>query len=195
MNELIVIGGSAGALEALLVLVPALADELIAPIVIAIHLAANQRNLVPNLLRNVTRRTVVEAEDKAPLEPRSIYIAPPNYHLLVERTGSLALSVDEVVNFSRPSIDVLFESAAEAFGTRCTGVLLSGANDDGARGLQRIADAGGRAYVQAPASASQPTMPNAGLQRLGGRARVFQLVELARALGAIAMLPSPEGQP
>lgn len=194
MNELIVIGGSAGALEALLALLPALSDDVIAPIAIAIHLGPNQRNLVPDLLRNVTKRTVVEAEDKAQLESRFVYVAPPNYHLLVERTRSLALSVDDVVNFSRPSIDVLFESAADAYRTRCTGVLLSGANDDGARGLQRIADAGGRAYVQAPASANQPTMPDAGLRRLGPRARVFPIPELAQALAPSAMR-SYEGRP
>lgn len=193
MNELIVIGGSAGALEALLALLPALSDEVIAPIAIAIHLGPNQRNLVPDLLRNVTKRTVVEAEDKAQLEPRFVYVAPPNYHLLIERTRSLALSVDDVVNFSRPSIDVLFESAADAYRTHCTGVLLSGANDDGARGLQRIADAGGRAYIQAPASAHQPTMPDAGLRRLGPRARVFPIPELAQALAPRASL-SYEGR-
>jgi two-component system chemotaxis response regulator CheB len=195
MNELIVIGGSAGALEALLVLVPALADDLVAPIAIAIHLGANQRNLVPDLLRRVTWRTTVEAEDKQPLEPRFIYIAPPNYHLLVERTGTLALSVDDAVNFSRPSIDVLFESAADAYRTRCTGVLLSGANEDGARGLQRIADAGGRAYVQAPACANHPTMPDAGLRRLGPRARVFPIPELARALASTMIAPYSERRP
>ena len=195
MNELIVIGGSAGALEALLVLVPALSDELVAPIAIAIHLGANQRNLVPDLLRKVTRRSVVEAEDKQPLEPRFIYIAPPNYHLLVERAGTLSLSVDEVVNFSRPSIDVLFESAADAFRVRCTGVLLSGANDDGARGLQRIADAGGRAFIQAPASANHSVMPDAGLRRLGPRARVYPIPELARALSPVTSVAYSEGRP
>jgi two-component system chemotaxis response regulator CheB len=194
MNELIVIGGSAGALEALLALVPALSDEVVSPIAIALHLGANQRNLVPDLLRKVTRRSVVEAEDKQPLEPRFIYVAPPNYHLLIERTHTLALSVDEFVNFSRPSIDVLFESAADAYRTGCTGVLLSGANEDGARGLQRIADAGGRAYVQAPASASQPTMPDAGLRRLGPRARVFPIPELARALAPSMIASYSEGR-
>jgi len=195
MNDLIVIGGSAGAIEALLALVPALPDDVVTPIAIALHLGANQRNLVPELLRKVTRRTVVEAEDKQLIEPRFIYVAPPNYHLLVERTGTLALSVDDVVNFSRPSIDVLFESAADAYRTRCTGVLLSGANEDGARGLQRIADAGGRAYVQAPASACQPTMPDAGLRRLGPRARVFPIPELAQALGPSATFSYREDRP
>jgi len=194
MSDLIVIGGSAGALEALLMLVPALSDELATPIAITIHIGANQRSLVAELLRKVTSRGVVEAEDKQPLEPRFVYIAPPNYHLLVERTATLALSVDDVVNFSRPSIDVLFESAADAFRTRCTGVLLSGANDDGARGLQRIADSGGRAFIQAPASANHPTMPEAALRRLGARARVFSIPELARALSGGAPVAYSEGR-
>jgi len=195
MTDLIVIGGSAGALEALLMLVPALSDELATPIAIAIHIGANQRSLVAELLRKVTSRGVVEAEDKQPLEPHFVYIAPPNYHLLVERTGTLALSVDDVVNFSRPSIDVLFESAADAFRTRCTGVLLSGANDDGARGLQRISDSGGRAFIQAPGSANHPTMPEAALHRLGARARVFSIPELARALSNTAPVTYSEGRP
>ena len=195
MNDLIVIGGSAGALEALLMLVPLLSYDLATPIAIAIHLGANQRNLVPELLRKVTSRSVVEAEDKQPLEPHFIYIAPPNYHLLVERTATLALSVDDVVNFSRPSIDVLFESAADAYRTHCIGTLLSGANDDGARGLQRIADGGGRAYIQAPASANHPTMPDAALRRLGPRARVFSIPELARALSPCIPVAYSEGRP
>ncbi|MEO8554578.1 MAG: chemotaxis protein CheB, partial [Kofleriaceae bacterium] len=167
LTDLIVIGGAAGALEALLALVPLISEQCAAPIAIALHLGANQRNLVPELLRSAGRRPAFEAEDKQPLEPRTIYVAPPNYHLLIERSGTLALSVDEVVNFSRPSIDVLFESAADAFRNRVSGVLLSGANDDGARGLERIAALGGRAYVQAPASAAHATMPDAALRRLG----------------------------
>ncbi|HEY0252679.1 MAG TPA: chemotaxis protein CheB, partial [Kofleriaceae bacterium] len=124
---------------------------------------------------------------KQPLRPNEIYVAPPNYHLLIERTRSLALSVDDVVNFSRPSIDVLFESAADAYGPRCAGVILSGANDDGARGLARIATHGGKAFVQAPGTAGQPAMPTAALVRLGDRAQVMSIPELANAL---ARLPS-----
>ena len=164
MNELIVIGGSAGALEALLALVPALADDVTAPIAIAIHLGANQRNLVPDLLRKATWRTCVEAEDKQPLEPRHIYVAPPNYHLLVERTATLALSVDDAVNFSRPSIDVLFESAADVYAERAIGIVLTGASADGAAGLARIKDRGGVAIVQDPDDAEAYTMPAAAIR-------------------------------
>lgn len=195
MIELIVIGGSAGALEALLVLVPALPDELTVPLVIVLHLGHTQKNLVPDILHHVTRRAVVEANDKQPLRANHIYIAPPNYHLLVERTRALALSVDEPVYYSRPSIDVLFDSAADAYGANCAGVLLSGANEDGARGLERIADAGGRVFVQAPVTASQPTMPAAAARRLGDRAIVMTMPEMAKALARIGAHAYGEDRP
>jgi two-component system, chemotaxis family, protein-glutamate methylesterase/glutaminase len=195
MIELVVIGGSSGALEALLVLVPALPDELTVPLVVVLHLGHTQKNLVPAILRNVTSRTVVEAEDKQPLRAGQIYVAPPNYHLLVERTRTLALSVDEPINFSRPSIDVLFESAADAYGAHCVGVLLSGANEDGAQGLERIADAGGRAFVQSPVTASQPTMPAAAARRLGDRAVVMTMPDVAKALARMATAAYVEERP
>ena len=195
MIELVVIGGSAGALEGLVALVPALPDAFTAPLVITLHLGATQRNLVPDILRNVTRRPVAEAEDKLSLAAGNMYVAPPNYHLLVERTGSLALSVDDIVNYSRPSIDVLFESAADAYGPRCAGVLLSGANDDGARGLERIVATGGRAFVQVPASATHPTMPEAAMRRLGDRARVVTIPDLADALAQFGVATYREDHP
>jgi two-component system chemotaxis response regulator CheB len=188
--ELVVIGGSAGALEPLLALVPLLPD-LHVPIVVALHLGANQRNLLPDIIAAVTRRTVTEVEDKQPLEPDFIYIAPPNYHVLVERTGTLALSVDDAVNYSRPSIDVLFESAAAAFGSRCVGVLLSGANS----GLARIVDAGGQALIQDPATAQHPTMPAAAVVRLGARGTALAVAALAKALASLATAPYGEVAP
>jgi two-component system, chemotaxis family, protein-glutamate methylesterase/glutaminase len=195
MIELVVIGGSSGALEALLALVPALPDQVTVPLVVVLHLGHVQKNLVPEILRNVTSRPVVEADDKQPLRAGHIYIAPPNYHLLVERTRTLALSVDEPINFSRPSIDVLFESAADAYGPHCVGILLSGANDDGAKGLERIVDAGGRAFVQAPVTASQPTMPAAAARRLGDRAVVMTLPDVAKALARMATAAYVEERP
>jgi two-component system chemotaxis response regulator CheB len=195
MIELVVIGGSSGALEALRVLVRALPDELTVPLVVVLHLGQVQRNLVPEILRNVTSRPVVEADDKQPLRAGHIYVAPPNYHLLVERTRTLALSVDEPVNFSRPSIDVLFESAADAYGARCIGVLLSGANEDGSKGLECITDAGGHAFVQAPVTASQPTMPAAAARRLGDRAVVMTMPDVAAALARMAAATYVEDRP
>jgi len=180
MSEVIVIGGSAGALEPLLALVAALPPAFATPIVVVVHLAPGQPSLIPELLARAGR-PAAEVDDKQPLERGTIVVAPPNYHVLLERDATLSLSVDEPVLFSRPSIDVLFESAAIAFGRRATGVVLSGANDDGADGLARIAAAGGSAFVQDPASAEHPTMPAAALHRVP-HARALSIPDLARHL-------------
>jgi two-component system chemotaxis response regulator CheB len=186
--ESIVVGGSAGALEALLVILPALPEEVSCPIVIVLHLPPAQPSLVPEILSRVCARAVHEAEDKAPLRDQTIYVAAPNYHLLIERNRSLALSVDEPVHHSRPAIDVLFESAADAYGPAVAGLVLSGANQDGAEGLCQIRQAGGVAIVQAPATASSPMMPETAMRRVGPSARVVRLVDLgaflARLVGA-----------
>jgi two-component system, chemotaxis family, protein-glutamate methylesterase/glutaminase len=176
--EIVVIGGSAGALEPLLDIVRTLPRELTAPVAVVLHMGARQPSQVPYLLGRVTTRPVREPDDKEPLVPGTVYIAPPNYHMLIERSGSIALSVDEPVNFSRPSIDVLFESAAEAYGAGVVGLVLSGANHDGAQGLRRIAEAGGVALVQAPASAEHAVMPAAALECVP---RAHQLAEAAIA--------------
>ncbi len=164
--DLIVIGGSAGALEPLLEIVGQLPAELAAPLAVVVHLRPGQPSLVPGLLADATSRAIREPEDKEPLLPHTIYVAPPNYHMLVERRRSIALSVDDPVNFSRPSIDVLFESAADAFGAGVIGLVLSGANVDGAAGLARIAGAGGIALVQHLASAAYPAMPEAAARQV-----------------------------
>jgi len=186
--EAIVIGGSAGALDALLAIVPALPEEVSCPIVIVLHLPPAQPSLVPEILSRVCTRAVHEAEDKAPLRDQTIYVAAPNYHLLIERNRSLSLSIDEPVHHSRPAIDVLFESAADAYGPAVAGLVLSGANQDGADGLCQIWQAGGVAIVQAPATASSPMMPETAMRRVGPSARVVRLVDLgaflARLVGA-----------
>ena len=164
--DLLVIGGSAGALEPLMTILGSLPDELEMPVALVLHLAPRQPSLMPQLLTRTSTRRVREPEDKEPLEKRTIYVAPPNYHMLVESDGAtIALSVDDPVQFSRPSIDVLFESAAEAFGARTCGIVLSGSNADGADGLARISAAGGLAIVQAPATAIHDAMPRAAAQR------------------------------
>jgi two-component system chemotaxis response regulator CheB len=131
---------------------------------------------------------VREAEDKAPLCDGTIYVAAPNYHLLIERDRSLSLSIGEPVHHSRPAIDVLFASAADAYGPAVAGLVLSGANQDGAEGLFQIRQAGGVAIVQAPATASSPMMPDAALRRVGPATHVVPLGDLgaflARLLGA-----------
>ena len=132
------------------------------------------------LLGAVTRLNVCDADDKQPLERGYVYLAPPDYHLLVEGTH-LALSVESPVAFSRPSIDVLLESAGEEYGDRCVGVVLTGANDDGARGLARIRELGGAAIVQDPATAERPEMPRAALRAVPD-ADVLPLEEIAPRL-------------
>ena len=175
----IVIGGSAGALDVLLELCGGLPDALTAPIVIVLHLQASQPSLVPELLARACRRPVREVEDKLALLPCTVYVAPPNYHVLVERAATLALSVDPPVHFSRPSIDVLFESAADGFGAGVVGVVLSGANEDGAAGLARIRGAGGAAVIQDPKTAMHPTMPAAAVAAVAGHAQVVSIAELS----------------
>jgi|HubBroStandDraft_6_1064221.scaffolds.fasta_scaffold66088_3 two-component system chemotaxis response regulator CheB len=180
--RIIVIGGSAGALDGLLAILPALPAAFEIPIVVVVHLAPNQQSLVPGVLERATALRVVEIEDKQPLAAATVHVAPANYHVLVERDGTLALSVDEPVHFSRPSLDVLFESAARAFGDAVVGVVLSGANEDGAHGLWRVADAGGLALIQDAATARHSIMPNAALGQLGTRARVLPPAKLAACL-------------
>ncbi len=160
--DAIVIGGSAGSVNALSVLMPALPTEV--PTFVVVHVPANRPSSLAEVLGAATGRTTREAEDKERPEPGCIYFAPPGYHLLIETDRCLALSVDETVCFSRPSIDVLFETAASAFGERLLGILLTGASPDGAQGLKCIHEAGGVSVVQDPASAEAPTMPNAAIE-------------------------------
>lgn len=183
--DVILIGGSAGALDGLLAILPALPESFDIPIAIVVHLSPTQPNLVPQLLQRATHRRVIEIDDKQPLCRGTVHVAPPNYHVLVERDRTLSLSVDEPVNFSRPSIDVLFESAAIALRAGVTAILLSGANEDGAAGLVRIADAGGLALVQDPATSRHATMPTSGIERLRGRAHVLPLGNIATFLSGL----------
>ena len=145
-------------------LLKALPPDLDAALVVAQHRGPESHpTAFRSLLGAVTRLNVCDADDKQPLERGYAYLAPPDYHLLVEGSH-LALSVESPVAFSRPSIDVLLESAAEEYRSRCVGVVLTGANDDGARGLARIRELGGAAVVQDPATAERPEMPRAALR-------------------------------
>jgi two-component system, chemotaxis family, protein-glutamate methylesterase/glutaminase len=160
---IIAIGGSAGALEALVELLPLLPANLEAPVVIVLHQAADRDSELASALAAHCALRVCDADDKMALRGGCLYVAPPDYHLLLERGGTLALSSDEPVHFSRPSIDVLFESAALAFGDRAAGILLSGASADGAAGLALIKARGGRTCVQSPDTARVATMPREAL--------------------------------
>jgi two-component system chemotaxis response regulator CheB len=179
--EAVVIGASAGALEALTNLLPGLPAEYRLPILIVVHLPADRTSLLAQLLRARCAIRVHEAEDKEPIEPGVAYFAPPDYHLLVEQNKRLSLSGDEPVLFSRPSIDVLFESAADAYGGGLIGVVLTGANGDGANGLRAVVEAGGVAVVQEPGSAYASAMPLAAIAACPD-ARVLPVKEIAAYL-------------
>lgn len=161
--DVIVIGASAGAVEALNKLLPSLAPGFRMPIIIVVHLPPDRRSAMADLFRAKCALDVREAEDKEAIVAGTIYFAPPDYHLLVEADRNFSLSCDAPVLFSRPSIDVLFESAADAFGPRVIGIVLTGANGDGARGLKAIIEAGGHGIVQTPSSAFASAMPEAAL--------------------------------
>lgn len=165
--SVIAIGGSAGAIDALMCLLPRLPATLRASVVVVLHLPRDKPSLLVNIFAPRCALAVREAQPGEPLEPGSICFAPPDYHLLLDSGPSTRLSVDAPVQHSRPSIDVMFESAADLLGTSLIGVLLSGANSDGAKGLRAISDAGGVAMVQSPASASSTPMPLAALAALG----------------------------
>lgn len=164
--DAIVVGGSSGGIDALLYMLPALPATLRAAVLVVMHLPRDRPSLLAEIFRHRCGLPLKEAHDKDAIAPGTVYFAPPDYHLLVDAGPRLALSVDAPVHFSRPSIDVLFESAADQYGERLLGILLSGANEDGARGLQAIAAAGGLVVVQDPASASMPAMPQAALARV-----------------------------
>ena len=177
--DLVVIGCSWGGLAAACTLLEALPADFDVPIVIVQH-RSEAPSVLSELLSRHTRRAVVEPDDKAELQAGHVYVAPPGYHLLLDRTG-FSLATEGPVHYSRPSVDVLFESAAGAFGSRMAAVVLTGANDDGAAGLRRVAAAGGLALVQDPGTAERATMPEAALAAVP-TALVADVPGLARLL-------------
>jgi two-component system, chemotaxis family, protein-glutamate methylesterase/glutaminase len=170
--DLVVIGGSAGAIEVLRQLLAQLTEKISFAVAIVIHLPAEGPIVLHQILAGPGTPPMKVAEDKDPIVPGTIYFAPPDYHLLVERGGTFALSLDERIHFSRPAVDALFESAADAYGERLLGLILSGANTDGAAGLKAVAEAGGLALVQALETAEMSTMPAAALQAAPGSVEV-----------------------
>jgi two-component system chemotaxis response regulator CheB len=187
--EIVVVGTSWGGLSALRELIVGLPGSLGLPVVVIQHRHKQSDHLLTTLLQDETSLCVCEVEDKAPMTAGNVYVAPADYHLLVE-PGFFSLSMDEPVRFSRPSIDVTFESAADAYGARTVGVVLTGANADGSIGLRRIVSRGGLALVQSPATAESPTMPQAAIKAVP-EARVLTIAEIA---AAIAALPAPAGK-
>lgn len=177
--EAIVIGASSGGVETLMALLPALPASLEAVVMVVLHLPRDRHSLLPGLFGPRCALPVTEPNDKDPLVPGTIYVAPPDYHFLVGENRAVVLTVDEPVNFSRPSIDRLFESAADVYGEALLGVVLTGANTDGAAGLAAVHEAGGLALVQRPADAKTPVMPEAALKACPGAAQ-FTVAELTR---------------
>jgi len=157
--KLLVIGGSAGSLEVILKLLPRLRENLDLAIAIVLHRKSGGDYALSDLLASRTQLPVKDIEDKQPLEKGCIHVAPPDYHLLFEKDNTLSLDYSEKVNYSRPSIDVSFESASEIFGPGLACLLLSGANADGAKGLAAVKAAGGIVIVQNPGTAESPFMP------------------------------------
>ena len=155
----LVIGGSAGSLNILFKFLPKLRHDLSFPIILVVHRKAGKEEMLTELLASKTLLKVKEAQEKETLEPSVLYIAPPSYHLLVEKDLTLSLDASEKVNFSRPSIDVSFESAADTFEEGLVALLLSGANSDGTNGLKRVKEKGGITLIQDPDSAQIPFMP------------------------------------
>lgn len=158
-SGLIVIGGSAGSLDVILRLLPLLKPTMKVPVIIVLHRKISDENILAELLAAKTLLPVKEVEDGDRLVAGTVYIAPADYHLLVEKQGGLSLDASEKINYSRPSIDVTFESAAEAWGEKLTAIILSGANADGSEGMKIVKRNGGICLAQNPATASNAYMP------------------------------------
>jgi two-component system, chemotaxis family, protein-glutamate methylesterase/glutaminase len=182
--ELVAIGASWGGLQAVEAVLDGLPDGFTTPIAIAQHRAVDSGSgALSRMLSLRSGHDVCEAGDKDAIEPGRVYVAPPDYHLLVEPTG-FALSTDELVQYSRPSIDVLLDSAADTYGERLIGVVLTGANEDGAYGITRVKRRGGLTIAQDPATAARREMPEAAIAT-GAIDHVLALEAIGPALGEL----------
>ncbi len=183
--KMVVIGCSAGGLQALQILIPDLSVDLAAPVIVVCHTAGEIGTLC-DLIGRKSALPVREARERMQALPGVVYVAPSDYHLLMEPDVRFSLSVDARVTYSRPSIDVLFESAASACGPAVAGIILTGGNNDGAAGLKRIRDAGGLGIVQRPDSAEVASMPAAALE-LAGADYCLTLAEIGPLLNSLCM--------
>jgi two-component system, chemotaxis family, protein-glutamate methylesterase/glutaminase len=163
--DVVVIGGSAGSLEVILKMVGAFQETTNTTFIIVVHRKNNTSSILEDILAAKTTIKVKEIEDKDPILPTTIYLAPPDYHLLIEDDQTFSLDSSEKVHYSRPSIDITFESVAQVFGDRAIGVLLSGANADGAEGLAKIKKAGGFTIVQDPSTSDAGYMPQQAIKQ------------------------------
>lgn len=181
--DALVIGASAGGVEALQAITRSLHADLRAAVMVVLHLPPDRPSGLAELLAPDCALPVVEALDKQPAPRGAVVIAPPDYHLLVEPDGSLALSIDDPVRYSRPAIDPLFESAAVAYGPRLLALLLTGSSDDGSAGVAAVRRSGGTVWVQDPRTAVASTMPAAALAQVGAD-EVLTVREMCRRLAA-----------
>ena len=165
MVKAIVIGASYGGMEAIKTILTAIPSVFNVPVSIVLHIGNNNINAYLAALNHKTGLTVKEAEEKEKIKPGTIYFAPPNYHLQLENDFTFSLSTDQKINFSRPSIDVLFETAAWVYNNDLLGILLTGSNSDGAEGLKIIKDYGGITIVENPETAFAKTMPNSAIKK------------------------------
>jgi two-component system, chemotaxis family, protein-glutamate methylesterase/glutaminase len=182
--EAIVMGASAGGLLALSGILETLPADFPLPVIIVQHRLKSERALLEEVLQSKCRIRIREADEKETPAEGTVYLAPPGYHLLVEKNRSLSLSCEPPLHFSRPSIDILFETASEAYGKKLIGIILTGANNDGAAGMQSIRKHGGMTIAQNPASAQFPVMPQAAIAA-GGIQYIFDLQEIRNFLSDI----------
>lgn len=183
-TKVVIIAGSAGSLEVLMQVLPRLKPITTFSLVIVLHRKSSEDNTLEELISIKTIIPVKEVEDKTELLPGFIYVAPSDYHLLFETNGELSLDTSEKVNYSRPSIDVSFESAAEVYGPSLTGILLSGANADGTHGLKVINEKGGTVVIQQPDTADMPFMPRHALENVAAD-RVLNIEEILEFINNI----------
>lgn len=184
-DGLLVIGGSAGSLDVLLKVLPEVNQHLNFAIIIVIHRKQGTDSLLTDLLAHRTQLSVKEADEKEKLENGKVYIAPSDYHLLIEKDFTFSLDYSEKVNYSRPSIDVTFQSAADAFGENLVCLLLSGSNADGVNGLISVKKNGGTTWAQSPESAQVSYMPEQAILRANVSA-VLKIEEMAKYINSLA---------
>jgi len=186
---IVVVGASWGGLQALTMLVSGFAADFPLPVVVVQHRSRDSTNALAELLQDVSKLSICEVEDKAPIVEGHVHIAPPDYHLLVDR-GSFSLSIEAPLRYSRPSIDITFESVAYEYNDSAIGVVLTGANQDGSEGLRTIVARGGTAIVQDPETAESPTMPRAALKAVP-TATVLPLAGISGFLTTLAAKRTP----
>lgn len=184
-TELVVIGGSAGSISAIVRIIPALKPGFSVPLILVLHRRHTSRGgFISDILRHKTSLQLKEAEEKEPIVPGTVYVAPADYHLLIESDRTFSLDASEKIHYSRPSIDVTFQSAAAHYGARLTGILLTGANADGAQGIAEIYRGGGHTIAQAPWEAEAIAMPQSAIDT----GSIIQILTLAEITGYLNSL-------